>query len=323
MVRGLSSLPIIFNNHVSHNASARFYTPNVKAVPKSCSFAEFIVRVRFWGVRGTIPSPGPNTVKIGGNTACIDLLTSDQQLVIIDAGSGIRQLGKSLLGEYPHRIMGTMLFSHTHWDHIQGFPFFTPAFIRQNRFVVIGQKKIGQRLENILADQVVQPYLPFGYQALEADLIVKEIHDGERMIIGDDTAIQARELDHPGGCLGFRVENRDITFAYCSDTTHRDDDLNENVLQLAQNADLLVHDAQYTPEQKVLYPNYGHSSWQDAAQVAAEANVNALALFHHDPDATDDELLVALEATRKLFPRTFLAREGLTVDLPLNGTMPN
>ncbi len=280
------------------------------------------MRVRFWGVRGTIPSPGPSTVKIGGNTACIDLLTSDQQLIIIDAGSGIRQLGKDLLLEYPHRIMGTMLFSHTHWDHIQGFPFFTPAFIRHNRFVVIGQKKIGQRLENVLADQVVQPYLPFGYKALEADLIVKEIHDNERMIIGDDTAIQARELDHPGSCLGFRIENRDITFTYCSDTTHRGDTLNQNVLQLAQNADLLVHDSQYTPEQKLLYPDYGHSSWLDAAQVALEADVKALALFHHDPDASDDKLVEMLAEAREVFPNTFLAREGLTIDLPLGEKMP-
>lgn len=280
------------------------------------------MRVRFWGVRGTIPTPGAETVKIGGNTACIDLLTSDQQLIIIDAGSGIRKLGKALLSEFPGRILGTMLFSHTHWDHIQGFPFFTPAFLRHNRFVVIGQKKIGQRLENILADQVVQPYLPFGYTALEADLIVKEIHDGEYMILGDDTAVQARELDHPGGCLGFRIRNRDVTFAYCSDTTHRNDTLNQNVLQLAQDADLLVHDAQYSPEQKALYPHYGHSSWIDAAQVAVEANVKALALFHHDPDATDDDLQNALAAARVIFPRTFLAREGLSINLPLNESLP-
>lgn len=275
------------------------------------------MRVRFWGVRGTIPSPGPDTVKIGGNTACIDLFTSDQQLIILDAGSGIRRLGKTLLKEHPHRIMGTLLFSHTHWDHIQGFPFFVPAFIRNNRFVVIGQKKIGQKLENVLADQVVQPYLPFGYKALEADLIVKEIHDSERMIIGDDTVVEARELDHPGGCLGFRIENRDTVFAYCTDTTHPFDKLNENVLKLAKNADLLVHDAQYTPEQKALYPTYGHSSWMDAAQAACAANVKALALFHHDPDTSDDALQISLAAARRIFPNTFLAQEGLDFTLPL------
>lgn len=280
------------------------------------------MQVRFWGVRGTIPSPGPETVGIGGNTSCIDLLTSDQQVVIIDAGTGIRALGKQLAREHPQRIVGTLLFSHTHWDHIQGFPFFYPAFMRRNRFVVIGQKKIGQTLEKVLADQVVQPYLPFGYRALEADLIVKEILDGERMVIGDDSVVEARVLDHPGGCLGYRVENRGTIFTYCSDTTHRNGSLNENVLRLAHNAHLLVHDAQYTPEQKALYPDYGHSSIIDAAQVASEANVGYLALFHHDPDSSDRDVLAMQAAARTVFPRTFIAREGLTLQLPLSGPPP-
>ena len=280
------------------------------------------MRVRFWGVRGTIPTPGPETVRVGGNTACIDLFTSDQQVIILDAGTGIRKLGQALLKEHPSRIVGTLLFSHTHWDHIQGFPFFVPAFVRNNRFVVIGQKKIGQKLEHVLAGQVVQPYLPFGYKALEADLIVKEIRDAETMIIGDDTSIMARELDHPDGCLGFRIRNRDVVFTYCTDTTHPDESLNENVLKLAEGCDLLVHDAQYSAEKKVLFPTYGHSSWIDAAQVAAEANVGCLALFHHDPDATDEELDRALVEARAIFPRTFLAREGMELNLPLNGVLP-
>lgn len=260
---------------------------------------------------------------MGGNTTCVDLFTSDQQVIILDAGTGIRQLGKQLMKEHPHRIMGTLLFTHTHWDHIQGFPFFVPAFVRNNRFVVIGEKRLGRKLENVLAGQVVQPYLPFGYRALEADLIVKEINDGEMMVIGDDTTVMARGLDHPGGCLGFRIQNRDVVFAFCTDTTHRDGDLNESVLRLAHHADLLVHDAQYSPEKKALYPSYGHSSWVDAAQVACEANVKALALFHHDPDATDDDLQAALEEARKIFPNTFVACEGMSLTLPLMESLPS
>lgn len=280
------------------------------------------MQVRFWGVRGTLPTPGPDTVKIGGNTSCIDLLTSDHQVIILDAGTGIRRLGQQLLREHPQRITGTLLFSHTHWDHIQGFPFFYPAFVRRNRFVVIGEKKIGRKLEAVLADQVVQPYLPFGYRELEADLIVKEINNGELMVIGDDTIVKARALDHPGGCLGYRIENRNTVLAYCSDTTHRDGELNQNVLRLARNADLLIHDAQYSPEQKALYPTYGHSSWRDAACVAKEANVGTLALFHHDPDSSDDDLLTFLAQARAIFPRTFLAYEGATLQLPLGEQLP-
>ncbi len=274
------------------------------------------MRVRFWGVRGTIPTPGPQTAGIGGNTSCIDILTSDQQLIILDAGTGIRPLGKALLQEFPDRIAGTLLISHTHWDHIQGFPFFAPVFKRNNRFVVIGQKRIGQHLENVLAGQVVEPYLPFGYHNLEADLIIKEIRHGESMVIGDETVVTAMDLTHPGGCLGYRVENRGAILAYCTDSAHPEGQLNPHVLQLAADADLLIHDAQFSPEQKQHFPHYGHSSWEDAAHAARMAHVKALALFHHDPDASDQALYAVLQSARRIFPHTFLAREGLVFSLP-------
>ncbi len=273
------------------------------------------MRIRFWGVRGTIPSPGYETAGIGGNTACVDLLTNDRQLIILDAGTGIRKLGQVLLREYPQRITGTLLISHTHWDHIQGFPFFTPAFTRGNRFVIVGQKRIGQQLENVLAGQVVEPYLPFPYEDLKADLLVKEMHDGEMMVIGDATVLQSAELDHPGGCLGFRISNSGTVVTYCTDTTHREGQLNPAVLELARNADLLIHDAQHTPEHKSAMPDYGHSSWLDAVQVAIEANVKRLALFHHAPDASDASLEGILQDARNYFPNTILAREGLTLNI--------
>jgi ribonuclease BN (tRNA processing enzyme) len=261
-------------------------------------------------------------VRIGGNTACLDILTSDRQLIIIDAGTGIRRLGQVLGEEHPYRITGTLLISHTHWDHIQGFPFFFPAFTRNNRFVVIGQQKIGQQLEAILAAQVVEPYLPFGYRDLEADLLVKEISDGETMIIGDHTTVQAANLNHPGGCLGFRIKNGGATLAYCTDTTHEEGQLDENVMRLAYRSDLLVHDAQFSPRKKQALAHYGHSSWIEAAQVAQEARVGCLALFHHDPDASDDDLDEALAEARTVFPRTILAREGLSLTLPLTNGLP-
>lgn len=258
-------------------------------------------------------------MRYGGNTSCVDLLTSDQQLIILDAGTGIRQLGKKLMAESPDRIIGTLLISHTHWDHIQGFPFFMPTFIRHSRFVVIGQKKVGQQLEKVLAGQVVHPYLPFTFKEFTADLIIKEIRDTEKMVIGDQTTVQAGELDHPGGCLGFRIENDGVTIAYCTDTTHREGSLNQTVLTLAKNANLLIHDAQYSPAQKAKFPDFGHSSWVDAAMAAKEANVQQLALFHHDPDATEADLHKGLAVARSIFPNTFLAREGMELELPWQG----
>lgn len=277
------------------------------------------MRIRFWGVRGTIPSPGPDTIKLGANTSCLDILTSDQNLIILDAGTGIRRLGQVLEQEYEGRIIGTMLISHTHWDHIQGFPFFGPLIGqegRKNRFVVVGQRILGQQLEDILAGQIVEPYLPFLYKQLTADIHVKEINEDESMIIGDETVVQAARIEHPGGCLGYRIENGGAVFTYCTDTSHKFG-LHENVLKLAHNADLLVHDAHWSPEERNLYPDWGHSSWLEAAQVASEANVRCLALFHYAPDTSDATMLERLAQTREVFPNTILAREGLTIHLPI------
>lgn len=283
------------------------------------------MRVRFWGVRGTIPSPGPDTIKLGANTSCIDVLASDQSIIILDAGTGIRRLGRVLSKEHPDRIVATMLITHTHWDHIQGFPFFGPLIGpngRDNRFVVVGKKVLGQQLEEVLAGQIMEPYLPFLYKELTADIHVKEMNEQESTIIGDETAVYAAQLEHPGGCLGYRLENNDAVLAYCTDTSHREG-LNENVLRLAHNADLLIHDAHWSLKEREMFPDWGHSSWLEAAQVAIEANVKCLALFHYAPDATDEVMEERLALTREVFPNTILAREGMVVNLPLTaGQLP-
>lgn len=280
--------------------------------------------IRFWGVRGTIPTPGPNTVRVGGNTSCIEIRTSDKQLIILDAGSGIRGLGQALQKENSGRIVGNILISHTHWDHIQGFPFFGPVFGRTNRFVLVGQKRVGKRLEETLAGQFIEPYLPFSYKTLPADLIVKEVKDGETIIIGDSTRVKVADLSHPGGCLGFRIESEGAVFTYCSDVGHSDDRFDLNVLKLAQGADLFVHDSHFgTVEECKRYSDWGHSTWLEAAQAAIEANVKCLGLFHFSPDLTDDEVDVILQKTRRIFPKTLVAREGLELQLPLTGKLPD
>ena len=275
--------------------------------------------IRFWGVRGTIPTPGPNTVRVGGNTSCIEVRTSDKQLIILDAGSGIRGLGQALQKENSGRIVGNILISHTHWDHIQGFPFFGPVFGRTNRFVLVGQKKVGKRLEETLAGQFIEPYLPFSYKTLPADLIVKEVKDGETIIIGDNTRVKVADLNHPGGCLGFRIESDGVVFTYCSDVGHPDDGFDPNVLKLAHGADLFVHDSHFgTMEERNRYSDWGHSTWLEAAQAAIEANVKCLGLFHFSPDLTDDDVESILHKTRQVFPKTLVAREGLELQLPLS-----
>lgn len=254
---------------------------------------------------------------MGGNTSCVTIDTPDQHVVIIDAGSGIRRLGQELMRNNYSRVVGTLLISHTHWDHIQGFPYFAPVFERNNRIVVVGQKRVGQHLEEILARQIVEPYLPFDYKTLSADVHVKEVDDGETLIVGDETVIRVANLNHPGGSLGFRVESNGAVLTYCTDTTHPDGGVEPSVVALARDADILIHDAFFTLQGRREFPTWGHSSWLEAVRAAEAASVRYLGLYHYSPDATDEHLeQEILPQARALFPNTFLTREGMAIRMP-------
>jgi len=282
------------------------------------------VRIRFWGVRGTLPVPGQETVKYGGNTACIDVLTSDQQVIIIDAGTGVRNLGRTLLEEHQQRVSGTILLSHTHWDHIQGLPFFDPLLSRHNRFTLYGRKRIGKSLEEVLAGQFFEPYLPFAYRSLSASFNVREVTPGETIYIGENTTVTTADLFHPGGCLGFRIQDNGTVLTYCTDNGHDGLHFSNQVLALVQNSDLLVHDAHFPSwELSKTFAEWGHSSWYEAVHLAREANVKALGLFHYGPDLREEELdRIQVEASSH-FSRTIMAREGLILQLPLGPNLPD
>jgi phosphoribosyl 1,2-cyclic phosphodiesterase len=273
------------------------------------------MRIRFWGVRGSIPVPGPNTVRVGGNTPCVEMETRDREVIIVDAGTGIRLLGLDLAERPFERLIGVLLFSHTHWDHIQGLPFFSPARLKSNRLVILGGRRVDRRLEQVLAGQMIDAYLPFTLEDLHADLLIKEVHDGEKIVVGNSTTILARRLPHPGGVFGYRVSCRDKAVVYASDVNHPPDGPESCLVELAQDADLLIHDAQFTPEEKQERRGWGHSSWMEAVQVAQRANVRRLALFHHDPMHTDDELEEIERQAQIHFPSAFLAREGMEISL--------
>jgi phosphoribosyl 1,2-cyclic phosphodiesterase len=273
------------------------------------------MKVKFWGVRGSIPVPGPETVRTGGNTVCVEIRTDDREVVIIDAGTGIRKLGIDLLRHAPDRLVAVLLFSHTHWDHIQGLPFFEPARTKHNRLVILGEQRVGMRLEQVLAGQMNDAYLPFTLEDLYADLLIKDVHDGEQLVLGDRTTALARRLPHPGGAFGYRITCQGKTVVYASDVNHPPHGLDPVVVELARNADLLIHDAQYTPEEKRERQAWGHSSWLEAVQVAQEANARQLALFHHDPEHNDKVLYEIERQAQAIFPSTFLAREGIEVTL--------
>lgn len=259
--------------------------------------------------------PGPTTIRVGGNTPCVEIRTADREIVILDAGTGIRLLGLELERRPAERIIAVLLFSHTHWDHIQGLPFFSPARLRHNRLVILGERRVGQQLEQVLAGQMSDPYLPFTLEDLRADLLVKEVRDGERIVTGDQTWALPRRLPHAGGAFGYRITCQGTAVVYASDVNHPPNGPDPSVLELAQGADLLIHDAQFTPQEKKERPEWGHSSWIEAVRVAQEAGVRQLALFHHDPMHTDDELEEIERQAQALFAPTFLAREGMELAL--------
>lgn len=272
--------------------------------------------IHFWGVRGSIASPGPETVRYGGNTPCVEMRVGGERL-IFDGGTGLRVLGQSLLSQMP--VEANMFFTHSHWDHIQGFPFFVPAFIKGNRFNIYGVvSPNGATIEERLRDQMLHPNFPVPLQVMGADLNFCDIQVGEKVQIGE-AIIQNALLNHPGEAVGYRINWRGCSAAYVTDTEHYPDKLDENVLWLARNADVLIIDSAYTDEEyhsaRSSKVGWGHSTWEEAVKVAKAANVKKLVIFHHDPLHNDDFLdRVGADAAQK-FPDTIMAREGLSIQL--------
>lgn len=272
--------------------------------------------VHFWGVRGSIASPGAETVRYGGNTSCVEMRVGSKRL-IFDGGTGLRMLGNSLMSQLPAEAY--LFFTHSHWDHIQGFPFFVPAFVRGNRFHIHGSiAPNGSTIEQRLNDQMLHPNFPVPLQVMGADLKFYDLEIGETIDI-DDISVETALLNHPGEAVGYRVNWRQYAAAYITDTEHFPDRLDENVMRLARNADVMIYDATYTDEEYYSPSSskvgWGHSTWQEAIKVAKAANVKRLVIFHHDPMHNDDFLDRVGEQASQSFANCIMAREGLSVQL--------
>lgn len=263
-----------------------------------------------------MPTPGPETVRYGGNTACLDILTADNQHIIIDAGTGIRPLGRELMHQYTRGFHSTILLSHTHWDHIQGLPFFDPLLGRRNHFDLFGPQRLNMNLEEILAHQFLPAYLPFAYRSLAARLSVTEVEVGETLLLGERTHVTFGAMRHPGGCIGFRIDDGESTLAYCSDTSHHGEELVQSVVELAEGADLMIHDAHFRDlALATAFEDWGHSSWHQAALVAQRAGVGGLALFHYAPTLSDEDIDEIGQRVRSQFSTAFPAAEGQLINL--------
>ncbi len=296
------------------------------------------MRVRFWGTRGSIATPGPTTVRFGGNTCCVEVITNAGQRFILDCGTGARPLGIELMQKGPRPLKASILLSHTHWDHIQGFPFFAPLFIPGNEFSIAAPEGVGGSLANVLSGQMEFTYFPVALDQLPSRIHYLELTEGSHEI--DGVKVVAQYLNHPAICLGYRIEADGVSIGYMTDhepfseTLWRADSepgKMESILhagdrrhaEFMRGADLVVHDCQYTPEEYPAKKNWGHSTYDYVVQLAAAAGVKNLALIHHDPLHNDEKVLEIERLAREVGAKTvnppfiFCAYEGL--DLLVEG----
>jgi phosphoribosyl 1,2-cyclic phosphodiesterase len=273
------------------------------------------MRVRFWGVRGSIPVPGRTTSRYGGNTSCVEVRPRGEAPIIIDAGTGLRRLGKALMEDAfgDGRGEASILISHTHWDHVQGLPFFSPLYRAGNRIRIFARHR-DTHLEAVFSQQHGAPYFPVPLSAMQADMAFHALTEGARFELGR-ARISSTQLNHPWTALAYRIDVDRAAVAYCSDTAPFTDLLlghefvvappaldrppppevatelarmRAAVIALAAGADLLIYDTQFTYDEYRQRPHWGHSHPDDALAIARAAGVRRLCLFHHAPMRSDD-----------------------------------
>ncbi len=296
------------------------------------------MRIRFWGTRGSLAKPGPTTVRYGGNTSCVEVRTADGTLIVLDCGTGVHELGQALsTGESPP-MRGHLLISHTHWDHIQGLPFFAPLFVAGNIWDIYAPGGLGKHLEQTLAGQMEYAYFPVTLDQLGATIRYHDLVEG--LFDLGDVRVTTRYLNHPALTLGYRLESSRAVVVYATDhepharpplegshqpgmdpnvlPVHRED---QRHIEFLREADLVIHDAQYTAAEYPQKTGWGHSPMEDTVDVAMAARAKRLALFHHDPLRDDDALDRLVDLCRRRVAachgalEVFAAAEGQVVEL--------
>jgi len=275
------------------------------------------MKVRFWGVRGSIPVPGKQTNRYGGNTSCVEVQPRGADPIIVDAGTGIRKLGQSLMTREFGDGHGTahLLISHTHWDHIQGLPFFSPLYRAGNDLHIYARQRDDTHLRAIFASQTENLYFPVPMAIVKAQVGFRELIEGEQFSIGE-TRVSCTRLNHPWIAIAYRIDADGGSLVYASDTAPfsdvlleqefiavppklgdplrpedraKLDEMRRGLVELCKDVDLLIYDTQFTPEEYRSRPHWGHSTPDDALEVARDAGVKTLCLYHHAPARTDDQ----------------------------------
>ena len=285
--------------------------------------------VKFWGTRGSIAKPGSSTVRYGGNTSCIEVRSAAGTIVVVDCGTGIQGLGQALMRNTPLPMIGHILISHTHWDHIQGLPFFAPLFVPGNEWDIYAPRGLSQTLRDILAGQMEYTYFPITLDALGANVRYHDLVEGV-VEVGDIT-VRTQYLNHPALTLGYRLEVDGASLVYTCDhepfsqqlADGRKDiaDQDQRHIDFLRDADLVIHDAQYTAAEYVSKVGWGHSTFEAAVDMCRLAGAKRLALTHHDPLRDDDAVDQMQEAARTRASEAgveldvFAAKEGMEIEL--------
>jgi phosphoribosyl 1,2-cyclic phosphodiesterase len=276
-------------------------------------------KLNFWGVRGSTPTLDRATMRYGGNTPCLELTTPGGMRFILDCGTGLRMLSNRCAAASSGRAMDAHIFvTHYHWDHIQGIPFFAPLFGEQNKFHFYSFRSdfLGRdSLKRVFEAQMALPYSPVDLSAMSAARAFTELTGGDRLTVGD-TSISACWLNHPQGCLGYRFDTPDGSIVYTTDNEPGRREFDTTLLEFCAGADVLINDAQFTPEQLAgCRKGWGHSSWEASVHLAKEAGVRQLVLFHHDPDSTDRNLDDILRQSQNRFENVCMAAEGMVLSM--------
>jgi phosphoribosyl 1,2-cyclic phosphodiesterase len=266
--------------------------------------------VRLWGVRGATPTPCAENLGVGGNTTCLEVTAGRALQFIIDAGSGLRALGNRMVAAGEHRREIHILFTHFHWDHLQGLPFFAPLYLPQSRIVLHSARPV-EELQAVLGGQMQNPYFPMAWCDVPAQLEYRQMAAGPQDMGG--IAVEWFALTHPQGSVGFTLQRGGKKIAFATDHECGAAEVDRGVCDAARGADTLILDAQYTPQESADKQGWGHSTWLDAARIAREAAVRQLALFHHDPERDDAAVEKMASDARAEFANTIAAREGMVL----------
>ena len=265
-------------------------------------------KVKFWGTRGTVACPGPNHLTYGGNTSCVEVAMGGRR-VIFDRGTGVRNLGKWFMRKQLHEA--TILMSHTHWDHIHGFPFFQPAFTPGNHFrIMAGHLDTGLSIQNVLAGQMTHPFFPVPIDIMQAQIEFVDFRAVETFSIAPDINVRTARLNHPDGATGYRIDYKGKSLCYVTDTEHTPGQPDQNILALIEGADLVIYDCTYTDAEVPARRGWGHSTWQEGARLCDAAGVRTLVVFHHDPTRDDTAMDCVAAEVAVQRPGSVVAREG-------------